>query len=208
MKPILATLALLALAGLPATLPAADQVTLQVRYGKERDLRTVVIDLHPDAAPATVENFRKLVRKGFYNGLAFHRAFPGYLVQTGDPQSRRRSGRAVGTGGPGYTLPPEIRLKTKPGSVAMGRLPDRINPGRLSNGSQFFILLKNDPKLDGAYTVFGTVSSGQEVVEEISRKPTDSNDMPSDRVVIHKARLGGPVGPGDKPARTRRFWLF
>ena len=208
MKPILATLALLALAGSPAALSAADQVTLQIRHGKERELRTVVIDLHPEAAPATVENFRKLVKKGFYNGLAFHRAFPGYLVQVGDPQSRRRSGRAVGTGGPGYTLAPEIRLKTKAGSVAMGRLPDKINPARLSNGSQFFVLLKGDSKLDGAYTVFGTVSSGLEVIEEISRKPTDSNDMPSERVVIHRARLGGPVESGDQPPKSRRFWLF
>jgi len=205
MKPILASLLVLTLTGV--SLQAADQVTLQIRQGKARDLQSVVIDLHPEAAPATVENFQKLVRKGFYNGLAFHRAFPGYLVQTGDPLSRRASRRGTGTGGPGYSLAPEIRLKTKAGAVAMGRLPDKVNPARLSNGSQFFILLQRDSKLDGTYTVFGTVSSGLEVIEAISKRSTDTNDTPTERAVIHKAILGAPAGEA-APARTKRFWLF
>jgi len=204
MKSILATLCLFAAA---SPLLAAEQVTLQLRSGSSRELQTVVIDLHPEAAPKTVENFQRLVRKGFYDGIAIHRVFPNYLVQTGDPRSRRKGRSGVGTGGPGYTVPPEIRLKTKRGAVAAARLPDKLNPARLSNGSQFFVLLKSDPKLDGNHTVFGTVSSGIEILEAVSNRATDSNDSPVERTVIHKARLGAPVESKAAP-KVKRFWLF
>ncbi len=83
--------------------------------------------------------------------MRFHRVFPN-LVQTGDPRSRWGEADKSGTGGPGYTVPPEIKLNNVRGSVAMARLPDKINPSKLSNGSQFFASLTALPKIDGQYT--------------------------------------------------------
>jgi cyclophilin family peptidyl-prolyl cis-trans isomerase len=97
----------------------------------------------------TTENFKKLARKGFYKGIAVHRAIPSMLVQLGDPLSRKKDRNRVGTGGPGYTLPPEIRRKHTKGAVAAARLGDQINPARMSNGSQFYICLAPMPNWTG-----------------------------------------------------------
>jgi peptidyl-prolyl cis-trans isomerase B (cyclophilin B) len=167
----------------------ADQAVLSIRIGKEKQLRRVVIDLFEGDAPQTVENFKKLSRKGFYKKVKIHRVFPGLLVQMGDPLSKKKDRRKVGTGGPGYTLPPEISRKHTAGAVAMTRLPDEINPGRLSNGSQFYICLKPMPNLDGNYTVFGQVVEGLEALDEISRKPVDTNDNPIDRIEIRSVKI-------------------
>lgn len=167
---------------------------MEIQIGRERTPRRVVLGLYDRSAPQTVENFKTLARRGFYRGIRFHRVFPGTLVQTGDPLTRvrflapRRPLRA-GTGGPGYTLPPEIREKHLRGSVAMARLPDSINPARLSNGSQFYITLAPEPKLDGQYTVFGEVLEGLEVLDEISNLPADSNDFPLPRVLIRSIKI-------------------
>lgn len=187
MKYLLACLICVGTMALPAV--AEDVAVMKIRFGKEKELKTVVIGFYEQDAPQTVENFKKLARKGFYKGIEFHRAFPGILVQAGDPLSRRHDHSEVGTGGPGYTLTAEIRRRTKAGSVAMGRLPDAINPARLSNGSQFFITLKPMPDYNGKYTVFGEVISGLDVVEEISRKPTDSNDYPTERIQIRSVKI-------------------
>lgn len=168
----------------------SDEVAvMKIRMGPEKTLKTVVIDLFEESAPLTTENFRKLARKGFYSKLEFHRAFPGILVQTGDPQSRNRHRDKVGTGGPGYTLPAEINRKTGTGTLAMGRLPDEINPARRSNGSQFFITLKSMPEYNGKYTVFGEVISGLDTIEAISREATDSNDYPVKEVQIRSLKM-------------------
>lgn len=188
MKPAALALTLLA-AFLASTLQADDRAVMDIRFGKEKVLRTVVIDLYEDTAPATVENFKKLARKGFYKNVAFHRAFPGYMVQTGDPLSRRKDRSAVGTGGPGYTLPAEINRPVKAGSLVMGRLPNNINPAKASNGSQFFIVLKPQPGLSGEYTVFGEVVSGLDVIESISRLPVDTNNYPVERVIIRRLKV-------------------
>jgi cyclophilin family peptidyl-prolyl cis-trans isomerase len=162
-----------------------SQAVIKVRLGKEKEPGTIVIDLFEKDAPITVENFRKLAEAGFYKGTQIHRIFPGTMIQGGDPISKRGTSHPdLGTGGPGYTLPAEIRRKHVKGAVAMGRLPDNLNPSRASNGSQFYIALEPMPSLDAAYTVFGVVTSGLEVVESISRLPADSNDAPTVTVEI------------------------
>ena len=161
-----------------------DVAVMEIRMGKEKQTRQVVLGLHDESAPYTVENFKTLVRKKFYNGLRFHRIFPGSFVQTGDPSSRPGQTEKTGTGGPGYTLPAEIKLKHNKGAVAMARLPDKINPAKNSNGSQFYVCLTPLPKLDGQYTVFAQVLEGLDVLEAISNEPTNSDDFPLPKIVI------------------------
>jgi cyclophilin family peptidyl-prolyl cis-trans isomerase len=186
MKTLAAALVCALLAALPlnAANLGPEVAVVQIQFPKEKQTRQVVIGLHDDSAPYTVENFKKLIQKKFYNGLRFHRAFPGALIQTGDPASRRGQDDKTGTGGPGWTLPAEIRLKHEKGAIAMARLPDKINPAKNSNGSQFYICLAPMPKLDGQYTVFGTVLEGLEVLEEISKAPTNSDDFPLPKIRI------------------------
>ncbi len=130
----------------------------------DTDRGTVVIELYPKVAPKTVENFETLTKKGFYNGLTFHRVVPDFVVQGGDPDG-------TGTGGPGYTVPGEIVPKEKHlrGSVATARTSDQVNPQRASSGSQFYICLEPQPGLDGQYTIFGGVISGMDVVDQIQK---------------------------------------
>src|ERR1700751_3570712 len=113
--------------------------------GKERQKRSFAIGFYAADAPQTTANFKKLVQDGFYKKTTIHRVFPNSLVQGGEPLSRNKDRSAVGTGGPGYTLPAEIRRKHLRASVAMGRLPDKINPNRQSNGSQFYVCLQPIP---------------------------------------------------------------
>ena len=179
---------LLAAISLTASAMAAtlgpDVAIMEIRMGKEKQTRQVILGLHDESAPYTVENFKSLVRKKFYNGLRFHRIFPSSFVQTGDPYSRRGQTEKTGTGGPGYTLPAEIKLKHNKGAVAMARLPDKINPAKNSNGSQFYVCLTPLPKLDGHYTVFAKVLEGLDVLEAISNEPTNSDDFPLPKIVI------------------------
>lgn len=176
-----------------------EDAVMRFRLGKEKLLRTVVIGLYDKAAPQTVENFKELVRKKFYNGLRFHRALPHMLAQTGDPKSRWGTwSETVGTGGPGYTIPSEIRLPNVAGAVAAARLPDDINPLQRSNGSQFYICVDSLPKLNGKYTIFGHVLSGLQNIDDITMVRTDSNDFPLDKIVIISITLqphGEPVLP-------------
>ncbi len=123
----------------------------------------IVLKMFPEEAPETVKNFMKLSKKGFYDGLAFHRVVKDVIVQGGDPSGN-------GTGGPGYTLPAEISssLKHIPGTVAMARRPDSVNPDKRSSGSQFYICLSSAPRLDGNYTIFGEVTEGLDIAGRIS----------------------------------------
>lgn len=121
-------------------------------------------ELYPEIAPLTVANFQKLIAEGFYDGLTFHRAVPGFMIQGGDPQGD-------GSGGPGYTIKGEFKnnkvenaLKHGAGVLSMARRADSYD----SAGSQFFIMLGAAPHLDGEYAAFGKVVSGFEVVEEIA----------------------------------------
>ena len=116
----------------------------------------IAIEFFPEDAPKTVENFVTLAKKGFYDGVTFHRVIPGFMAQGGDP-------KGTGAGGPGYTIKAEFnKQKHVRGAVAMARTDD---PN--SAGSQFYICFQPQPHLDGQYTVFGKVTSGMEVVDKI-----------------------------------------
>lgn len=222
-KPAHLTLLLPLLIGGATALRADDVALLEVKFPNQKATRPVAIEFYEGDAPATVENFKKLVHKGFYKGLAFHRAFPHVLVQIGDPYSSGRDRTKVGTGGPGYTLPAEIRRKHAKGAVAMARLPDKINPSRLSNGSQFYVCLAPMPSYDGQYTVFGHVLYGLDVLDDVSIRSVDSNDNPLEKVKIRSCRLVAreklpgppappapvnPAAPGAKPAKKPWWKLF
>lgn len=141
-------------------------------------------ELYPDIAPNTVNNFISLVSKGFYDGLIFHRVIKGFMIQGGDPDGN-------GTGGPGYSIKGEFAqngfendLKHTAGVLSMARsaMPD-------SAGSQFFIMHKNAPHLDGAYAAFGMVTEGMETVNAIAETATDMADMPREPQVMVKVTV-------------------
>lgn len=130
-------------------------------------------ELYPQIAPNTVNNFISLASKGFYNGLVFHRVIEGFMIQGGCPDGN-------GTGGPGYAIKGEFsqngfvnQLKHEPGVLSMARA---MHPN--SAGSQFFIMHKQAPHLDGAYAAFGKVTEGMDVVNQIAQEDTDYNDRP------------------------------
>jgi peptidyl-prolyl cis-trans isomerase B (cyclophilin B) len=136
------------------------------------------IELYPDVAPKTVENFKKLAKNGFYDGSLFHRIVPGFVIQGGDPESRNASNRSKwGTGGPGWNVKAEFNKNSHSrGALSMARSRDPD-----SAGSQFFIVLKDSKFLDGQYTVFGRITAGMdEVVDKIAALGTDSADAPLD----------------------------
>lgn len=157
-----------------ATTPtSAKTVTIETNKG------TIVFEMFPADAPKTVENFATLAQKGFYDGVIFHRVIDGFMIQGGDPTG-------TGMGGPGYTFADELnpnapsyKLGYQKGMVAMA------NAGPNTNGSQFFIMLKDTP-LPHAYTIFGRVISGQDVVDAIGKVQVGPNDKPVDAVVMKK----------------------
>ena len=133
----------------------------------------ITIELMPEYAPLTVENFEKLVKEGFYNGLIFHRVIRGFMIQGGCPNGN-------GMGGPGYHIKGEFAyngwkndLKHERGVISMARAWDPD-----SAGSQFFIMHQNAPHLDGEYAAFGKVTDGMDVVDAIADEYTDENDKP------------------------------
>ncbi len=145
-------------------------VTFTMQNGKQ-----MVAELYPDVAPNTVNNFISLAKSGFYNGVIFHRVIEDFMIQGGDPHG-------TGMGGPGYTIRGEFakngfanNLKHTRGVLSMARAghPD-------SAGSQFFIMHKAAPHLDGSYAAFGKLVSGDDVLEEIATTPTDYSDRPID----------------------------
>ena len=148
----------------------------------DTSLGRIVIELDDVAAPRTCGNFRKLVSNGFYNHTVFHRVIPNFMIQGGDPNSKSDDRSSYGQGGPGYTLPAEIKLKHTRGAVAMARLPDTVNPHRESNGSQFYICVADCPSLDDNYTVFAHVIKGMDVVDKIAAQSRDAHDNPVVRV--------------------------
>lgn len=187
---IFTILAATTLGAIAQTSPVGPEVAvMEIRVGREKETQRVVIGLYDDAAPLTVSNFKELCRRKFYNGMRFHRAFPSRLVQTGDPFSKRGDSLRSGTGGPGYTVPAEIRRPHIRGAVATSRLEDSINPTRVSNGSQFYICLQAMPDLNGKYTVFGEVLEGLDVLEFISNQPTNSNDFPLEKIIIRSIKI-------------------
>jgi cyclophilin family peptidyl-prolyl cis-trans isomerase len=146
-----------------------SQMTMTTNHGD------IVLELFDEDAPETVQNFRNLAEKGFYDGLIFHRVIPDFMIQGGCPEG-------TGTGGPGYTFKDEINdHKIVKGALAMA------NAGPNTNGSQFFIVTTEAaPWLDGKHTVFGEVTDGMDVVDKIGTLPTDARDRPTQEARIER----------------------
>ena len=151
---------------------------------KVKDYGTIKVELDEKSAPITVENFVKLASKHFYNGLIFHRVIKGFMIQGGCPLG-------TGTGGPGYSIKGEFAsngvnnpLKHTRGVISMARA---MNPN--SAGSQFFIMHKDAPHLDGQYAAFGHVIEGIEVVDKIASAKTNFRDKPLEDVVIESITI-------------------
>jgi peptidyl-prolyl cis-trans isomerase B (cyclophilin B) len=149
-----------------------SNATLHTNHG------AIAIELFDDDAPKTVENFLKLARDGFYDGVIFHRIIPDFMIQGGDPTG-------TGSGGPGYQFEDEFNdRKVVRGALAMA------NAGPNTNGSQFFIVTTEAASwLDGKHTVFGTVTDGMDVVDAISAVETDGSDRPRTDVTIERIDL-------------------
>ena len=181
----------------PAGWPKDSQrklAIMEVAFGGS--VETVMFELYPNDAPMTVSNFIDNCETGSYNGLAFHRAIENFIVQTGDPLTSDEGARdRWGTGGESKTVPAEIKRTHRKGSVAMGRRNDNVNPGRKSNGYQFYFALGNYGSMDGKYTVFGQVVSGIETLEKISKMPVDSNDCPIARIEVKSLKVIDHKGP-------------
>ena len=148
-----------------------------------RDFGKITLQLAPDQAPISVNNFLYLVQNGYYNGLTFHRVISGFMIQGGCP-------RGNGTGSPGWSIKGEFKangvdngIKHKRGVLSMARAQ---NPN--SAGSQFFIMHKDASYLDGAYAAFGAVTSGIELIDRIANVKTTPSDKPLESVVINTIR--------------------
>ena len=138
----------------------------------------IEVELYPEDAPKTVENFTRLAGEGFYDGVVFHRVIPDFMIQGGDPTG-------TGTGGPGYQFEDEFNQhKVERGALAMA------NAGPNTNGSQFFIVTtESAPWLDGKHTVFGKVTQGQDVADRISMLDRDARDKPLTPVTIDRVEV-------------------
>ncbi len=149
-----------------------SQATMTTNHGN------IVIELFDDEAPKTVQNFKDLAQKGFYDGLSFHRIIKDFMIQGGCP-------KGTGTGGPGYQFEDEFNQhKVVRGALAMA------NAGPNTNGSQFFIVTTDAaPWLDGKHTVFGQVREGMDVVDALEALPTGRNDKPSEPAVIENVSV-------------------
>lgn len=169
-------------------------VTIEMASGAK-----IEIELYPEIAPNTVNNFVSLVRKGFYDGTIFHRVIPGFMIQGGDPMG-------TGMGGPGYTIKGEFSgngfqndLKHTRGVVSMARsqMPD-------SAGSQFFIMVADSTHLDGQYAAFGKVVSGMEEVDRIVASPRNAQDRPRDEQQMVKVTVDEQGGEYPEPQTIGR----
>lgn len=169
-------------------------VTIEMENGAK-----IEIELYPDIAPNTVNNFVSLVRKGFYDGTIFHRVIPGFMVQGGDPTG-------TGTGGPGYAIKGEFAangfqndLKHSRGVLSMARtnMPD-------SAGSQFFIMVADSPHLDGDYAAFGKVVAGMEEVDRIVSSPRNAQDRPNEDQRMAKVTFDEKDGDYPEPETVGR----
>lgn len=144
----------------------------------------IEIELYPEAAPKTVANFTKLVKEGFYDGLIFHRVIPGFMIQGGDPQGNGMGGAKENVVGEFKANGFDNPIKHQRGVISMARA---YNPNSAS--SQFFIMHKDAPHLDGQYAAFGRVVSGIEVVDEIASIPTDYSDRPKIAIRMKKVYI-------------------
>jgi peptidyl-prolyl cis-trans isomerase B (cyclophilin B) len=166
-----------------ATMPEEGEevAVMETNYGR------IVLKFFPEQAPKHVENFKKLAGNDFYDGTLFHRVIPGFMIQGGDPNSRKPNRALHGQGGPGYTVDAEFNdIPFTRGIIGAARTQD---PN--SAGSQFYIMHARSPHLDGQYTAFGQVVQGMSVVERIANLPTDPNDNPLEerKAVVDSVRI-------------------
>lgn len=159
--------------------------------------KIIKLELYPEVAPNTVQNFISLVNKGFYDGVIFHRVIPNFMIQGGDPDG-------MGTGGPGYSIPGEFssngfenKLKHTRGVLSMARtnVPD-------SAGSQFFIMVADAPSLDNEYAAFGQVTEGMEAVDEIVNQKKGAGDKPETPIAMKKVTVDTLGMTFEEPKKT------
>ena len=156
----------------------------------ETTMGTVEFKLYNET-PLHRDNFIKLAKEHYFDGLLFHRVIDGFVIQGGDPDSRdAEPGQLLGEGGPDYGVPAEIRVDQgiicKKGSILAAREGDDVNPKRESSASQYCFMMGAFPHLDGAYTLFGEVTEGMDVLEAIQKVPTDEYDRPLEDVKMIK----------------------
>ncbi|MBE6217493.1 MAG: peptidylprolyl isomerase [Bacteroidales bacterium] len=158
--------------------------------------------------PKHRDNFVKLVKEKYYDGIRFHRVIEGFMIQAGDPYSRDTSKIDLwGQGGPDYTVPAEFvnEYWHKKGAIAAARKGDMANPRKASSGSQFYIVHDENAclHLDGQYTIFGEVTEGLDVIDRIAAVPVDRYDRPYEDVIIKEIRpVSVPVADPEEPADT------
>lgn len=179
--------------------PIEDHFSIEKDYDGENPVAkievsgygNIYIELYPDVAPNTVNNFISLANSGFYDGVIFHRVIENFMIQTGDPEG-------TGMGGPGYTIPGEFsdngfknELAHKRGVISMARMGRDYNGVKAydSAGSQFFIVHQDSPSLNRQYAAFGQVISGMDVVDAIAESETDGNDRPVKEIVMEKVSV-------------------
>jgi peptidyl-prolyl cis-trans isomerase B (cyclophilin B) len=151
-----------------------SKATVETNFGN------IVFELFPNIAPETVRNFTKLAKSNFYDGTLFHRVIPGFMIQGGDPNTKKSDKSKWGMGGPGYTIKAEFSSRSHlRGIVSMARAMDPD-----SAGSQFFIVTTDSTFLDKQYTVFGQVLQGMDVADKIVKLPRDKNDCPQQEAKI------------------------
>ena len=182
MKRILWALAAL----LVATAACGPKTEKEVVMVVETTMGTVEFKLYNET-PLHRDNFIKLAEAHYFDSLLFHRVIDGFVIQGGDPNSKyAESGQLLGDGGPDYGVPAEFRVEqgivTEKGSILAAREGDDVNPQRESSASQFCFMMGRSPHLDGAYTLFGEVTEGMEVLEAIEKVPTDQYDRPLEDV--------------------------
>ena len=165
----------------PATAPAAKEVAVIKTSEGE-----MVLEFYPEVAPNHVENFKKLAKKGFYDGTCFHRVIKGFMIQGGDPNTKDESKKALwGQGGPGYTIKAEFNSKPHVrGTLSMARTADPDTAG-----CQFFICHGTPSFLNGQYTVFGQLIKGDDVLEKIATTATEGSDRPVKRMSIESVKI-------------------
>ena len=179
----------LALVGCSSKAPSSDEVRtppkeLPVATIVVKDFGTIEAELYPNIAPNTVNNFIYLANSGFYDGLTFHRVIKDFMIQGGDPEG-------TGMGGPGYSIYGEFTKNKFENDLAHteGVLSMARSQSKNSAGSQFFIVTKDAPHLDGQYASFGKVIKGMDIVHKIENVETDSNDKPVNNVVIESIKV-------------------
>ncbi|MBN2364661.1 MAG: peptidylprolyl isomerase [Calditrichaeota bacterium] len=180
---------LLALSILIPTAYSQDSETKEELLVIETEIGNIIIDLNEEETPLHSDNFKKLAREGFLDSTTFHRVVPGFVIQGGDPLSKDNDLKNDGRGGPGYTIPAELGIPHLRGSVGAARQGDAVNPEKRSNGSQFYICLNPQPRLDMmGYTIFGQVVEGMEIVDEIASMPVEGQS-PVNPVIMKRVYI-------------------